>query len=146
MSPLPEIRATRSDEEREAAIALRFEVFVVEQGVPPELERDGEDATATHVIAIDPDGAIVATYRITADGETVKVGRLVVAARARRRGIAAALLADAEARARSGGARRLVLSAQTYATQLYAGAGYVASGDVYLDAGIEHIWMERTLA
>ena len=64
---------------------------------------------------------------------------------ARRRGIASKLLDRAEAEARAAGARRLVLHAQTYARALYETAGYRARGKLFIEAGIEHVAMERVL-
>ncbi|MBJ7331200.1 MAG: GNAT family N-acetyltransferase [Solirubrobacteraceae bacterium] len=141
-----EIREVADDAELRLAFALRKEVFTDEQGVPEDLDIDEHDATATQLVALDEDGAIVATCRLVRDADAVKFGRLVVKATARRRGIAGDMLEEAERRARAEGAGRLVLSAQTYAMPLYEAAGYVAHGDVYDDAGIEHIWMERPLA
>lgn len=140
-----EIREPASGDELRAAFDLRFAVFCDEQGVPVELELDEHDADALHLVAVEG-GDVLATCRLLRVGDTVKFGRLVVAVPARRRGIAAAMLEEAERRARAMGARRLALSAQTYAMGLYETAGYVAFGDTYDDAGIEHISMERELA
>lgn len=140
-----EIREPAGPEELRAAFDLRFAVFCDEQGVPVELELDEHDADALHLVAVEH-GRVLSTCRLVHVGDTVKFGRLVVARDARRRGIAAAMLEEAERRARAMRAHRLVLSAQTYAMGLYEGAGYVAFGDRYDDAGIEHISMERALA
>jgi predicted GNAT family N-acyltransferase len=64
---------------------------------------------------------------------------------ARRRGAASRLLEVAEQRARARGARRMALSAQVAVVGLYERAGYTAHGDVYLDAGIDHIDMDKPL-
>ena len=47
-----EVKVVERESELEAAIAVRFRVFVAEQSVPPEEELDDADATATHVIAV----------------------------------------------------------------------------------------------
>ena len=47
---------------REAALRLRERVFVLEQGVPLELEHDAHDATAWHAVLVDG-GEVVATRR-----------------------------------------------------------------------------------
>lgn len=140
-----EVRAVRDDGELRAAMALREAVFMGEQGVPRELERDGRDAQAAHLVALD-DGTVVGTARLLADGDVVRLGRLAVAPTARRRGIARRLLEHAEGWARERGSRAVVLSAQTGARALYDAAGYRASGPTYTEAGIEHIRMERDLA
>ena len=140
-----EVREAHDDEERRAAFALRHEVFVEEQGVPLELELDEHDATALHLVAID-DGRVVGTCRLVDGGDRAKFGRLVVARDARGRGIGSALLAESERRARELGRARMTLTAQTSAMGLYEQAGYTARGDVFLDAGIEHMTMEKALA
>jgi len=141
---MTEVREARDAAERDAAMAIRHAVFVEEQHVPVELEVDGRDDEAVHLVALRA-GAVVATCRLIAHGDTVHLGRLAVDRSARRQGVAGLLVAAAAAWARDHGARRLALSAQTYATGLYVAAGYVAVGDPYLEAGIEHVDMELDL-
>ena len=136
---------TRDSRERGAAMALRHEVFVREQRVPVELEVDEHDRAATHLVALE-DGLVVATCRLVRDGDAVKLGRLAVAREARRRGLATRLLEAAEAWSREQGARHLVLAAQLHACALYEAAGYQRRGLPFVEAGIEHVWMERALA
>jgi predicted GNAT family N-acyltransferase len=143
-----EVREARGDAERDAALALRHEVFVDEQGVPPELEIDEHDETALHLLAFDA-GRLVGVCRLvmgTPPAQRAKFGRLVVAREARGGGVGSALLGEAERRACALGAPCMVLTAQTAAVGLYERAGYTARGDVFLDAGIEHVTMEKALA
>jgi predicted GNAT family N-acyltransferase len=140
-----EVREARGEIERGAALELRHEVFVDEQGVPVELEIDEHDADALHLVAISDD-RVVGTCRVVYDRDRAKFGRLVVARAARGSGIGTALLGEAERRARAAGALTMVLAAQTTAMGLYERAGYTARGDVFLDAGIEHMTMEKALA
>jgi predicted GNAT family N-acyltransferase len=140
-----EVREARGDAERAAALALRHEVFVEEQGVPVELEVDEHDDDALHLVALDQD-RLVGTCRVVRDGARAKFGRLVVARDARGAGIGRALLDYAERRSRAGGTQEMVLTAQVAAMGLYERAGYTARGEVFLDAGIEHMTMEKALA
>jgi predicted GNAT family N-acyltransferase len=142
---MTEVRPARDAVEVRAAYALRHEVFVIEQRVPLEEELDRHDETALHLVAVDGD-RVVATCRLVEAGETFTLGRMAVAAAARRRGLASALLAAAETRARALGARRIALAAQTGALSLYEQAGYTAYGERFLDAGIEHLMMEKRLS
>jgi predicted GNAT family N-acyltransferase len=139
-----EVRPARDQSEGDAALALRHDVFCGEQGVSLEEELDGRDDEALHLVIVD-DGAVVGTCRLLAEGPEVKLGRMAVAPSHRGRGLAAALLVEADARARELGARRIALAAQLGAQSLYERAGYAAYGDVFLDAGIEHVMMGKVL-
>jgi ElaA protein len=140
----PEVRPAAGPDEVEQAFAVRREVFMDEQGVLEPEEFDGLDGDALHLVAVDG-GRVVATCRLVAGDGAMKLQRLAVLAGARRRGIAARLLAEAESRARAAGYRRMVLDAQTSAMPLYEGAGYAPEGDVFLDARIEHRRMLKEL-
>jgi len=139
-----EVRAASAPSEVWAALDLRREVFVDEQGVALEEDRDGRDDAALHLVAF-LDGALVGTCRLLVSGDRVKLGRMVVKATARGRGIAGLLLAEADARARDLGATTIVLGAQLTATGVYERAGYERYGDVFDDAGIDHVMMRKAL-
>jgi predicted GNAT family N-acyltransferase len=140
-----EVRRARDPGEVEAALALRREVFCDEQGVTLEDELDGRDDEALHIVALD-DGVLVGTCRLLVEGDTVTLGRMAVARAARGRGLAGELLAEAEARSRELGARRIVMAAQVGARSVYERVGYEPYGDVFLDAGIDHVMMAKELA
>jgi predicted GNAT family N-acyltransferase len=139
-----EVRPARDQSEVDAALALRHDVFCIEQGVSLEEELDGRDDEALHLVAVEG-GAVVATCRLLAEGSEVNLGRMAVATAHRGRRLAAALLVEADARARARGARRIVLGAQLTAQAVYERAGYAPYGDVFLDAGIEHVMMGKPL-
>ncbi len=126
-------------------MALRRRVFVAEQGVPPDLERDGLDAGALHLLARRGDD-VVGCCRLVPDGAAMRLGRMAVAAPARGAGVGAALLRYAERVARVAGAREVTLHAQLSARGFYARAGYRAEGGEFLDAGIVHVAMRRDVS
>ena len=142
----------------EAVYALRHEVFVVGQGVPVELERDELDASADHAVALDAAGSVVGTGRLVdgridqegrlepgTAGTVGTVGRMAVAASARRTGTGRALLDLLVRRAADRGLPEVELHAQLHARAFYERAGFTPFGDVYLEAGIEHLGMRRVL-
>jgi predicted GNAT family N-acyltransferase len=139
-----DIRPARDRSEVDAALALRYDVFCVEQGVSLDEERDGRDDEALHLVVVDR-GEVVGTCRLLAEGSEVKLGRMAVAASHRGRRLAAALLVEADAQARDLRARRIVLAAQLTAQAVYVRAGYAPYGDVFLDADIEHVMMAKAL-
>jgi predicted GNAT family N-acyltransferase len=122
-------------------LALRRKVFVDEQRVPPEMEFDKHDLTATHLVAV-ADGSVVGCLRIVFLDQHAKFGRVVVAASARGRGIATAMMRHAMELARARGETRFYLTAQSDKLGLYEKLGFVAFGDEFDDAGIPHFAMK----
>lgn len=139
-----EVRRPRGDDELKAALRLREDVFVGEQGVPLSVEVDDRDPEATHLVAVQ-DGEVVATLRLIEGGDALLLGRLAVRADARRQGLATLLLHESERIARRRGRRRILLNAQTYACELYAAVGYRERGSTFMEAGIQHVRMELFL-
>jgi predicted GNAT family N-acyltransferase len=132
-----------------AVFDLRVEVFVVEQGVPRELELDEYDDTAIHLVALDGDEA-VGTLRLIMAGEgaeeMAKIGRVAVRAARRKSGIGSRLMAHGEALARQRGAREILLHAQTAVAPFYRRLGYREEGDIFDEAGIPHVTMRKRIA
>ena len=130
----------------DAVHALRRLVFIDEQGVDPEEEWDGLDDDAVHAVAI-LDDVVVGTGRLLlgGGGAEARIGRMAVRQELRREGIGARILAALEAEAASRGAERALLHAQTYVKEFYAGAGYTEHGDLFYEAGIEHVAMIKDL-
>ncbi|SFK62142.1 GNAT family N-acetyltransferase [Geodermatophilus ruber] len=125
--------------------ALRTRVFVEEQGVPPEIERDDADATAVHALSRDDEGRVVATGRLLLRGTSAGIGRMATDASARGRGHGAAVLSSLQDEALRRGATEVELHAQLTARGFYERAGYAAVGNVYEEAGIPHVTMVRRL-
>ncbi len=128
------------------AAAVRNCVFVAEQGVPAEMELDELDSVVTHAVARDAGGHCIGTARLIPERDgTARIGRMAVLADWRGQGVGAALLCRLFELAAGTGRRRLVLSAQIQAVPFYQRYGFVAEGGEYLDAGIRHMTMRRTL-
>jgi predicted GNAT family N-acyltransferase len=128
-------------EDMPAVFALRHEVFVMGQGVPAELELDELDAVSDHAVSL-RDGVVVGTGRLLPDGT---IGRMAVAEAVRGQGVGAEVLACLEDQARARGHRTVELHAQVHAAGFYDKAGYTPYGEVYLEAGIEHVSMRKEL-
>jgi predicted GNAT family N-acyltransferase len=140
-----EVRPARSPKEVADALHLRERVFAGEQGVPVAADRDGRDSEAAHLVAVEG-GSVIGTCRLVFRGRVARLGRLAVEPDWRGRGVGAALLDEAERCARDAGADRIDLHAQTAARSLYARGGYVERGEEFVEEGIEHVAMEKSIA
>jgi predicted GNAT family N-acyltransferase len=124
---------------------LRVRVFVGEQGVDAEEETDDLDNEATQIVALD-ESTVIATCRLRDVGDGAwKLERMAVEAHLRGAGVGGRLLAGAENEAREHGASTMLLHAQRRAEPFYAAHGYVAEGETFLEAEIEHVRMTKAL-
>ena len=121
--------------------AIRFEVFVEEQGVPAESEIDDHDPLSIHAIAWS-DGQAAACGRLLPDGH---IGRMAVRKAWRGQGVGALVMQHLMERALQRGDREVVLSAQTHAIGFYEKFGFIAEGNEYLDCDIPHRDMRKRL-
>lgn len=131
-------------------LLVRRAVFIREQGVSEEEEideHDGDPATVTSAVHVlgRVEGFPSATGRLMLDqpeGENAHIGRVAVMEQLRERGYGRAVMEALQAEARERGFPGITLGAQLHAIPFYEGLGYVARDDVFLDAGIEHRWMD----
>ena len=139
------IQVRQSDYESDEAFlrAVRFEVFVDEQRVPPEIEMDERDPHCIHFLAFEGQRA-VGTVRIDLE-QNGKIGRLAVLAACRRRGIGRALMEACHSLAAQHGLDTVWCHAQVAAESFYRGLGYGAVGQVFEEAGIAHRRMRKRL-
>lgn len=121
---------------------LRVVVFVVEQGVPMDMEQDESDPVSLHAVAENTAGEVVATGRLLPDGH---IGRLAVAAGWRGRGIGGHVLDALIAEAARRNLPEVVLHAQVQAEAFYLRRGLVPEGEVFDEAGIAHRVMRKSL-
>lgn len=127
---------------RALARPIRLRVFVEEQGVPVALEWDAHDAASEHAVAFDATGEALGTGRLLPDGH---IGRMAVLAAKRRKGVGGAILRALMARARTRGMSEVILNAQIQAAPFYARHGFAACGDEFMEAGIPHVEMRRSV-
>jgi predicted GNAT family N-acyltransferase len=127
--------------QKTAASAIRNQVFIVEQNVPPDIEMDDMDAHCIHAIALDDNGVAIGTGRLLPDGH---IGRMAVLASARGQGVGGLILKSLMQAAKQRGDTCVVLNAQVHAEEFYTAYGFVAVGKSFMEAGIAHIEMAHT--
>jgi hypothetical protein len=121
--------------------SIRYEVFVGEQNVPEKLEIDGLDDEAKHVLAF-VDGVPIGTGRILIDGH---LGRVAVLKNYRGHGIGKLIMKELMKWAHDLSLEKVWLSSQWHAHSFYLDLGFVCVGEIYKEAGIDHIKMYRVL-
>ena len=127
------------------ALAIRHEVFVLEQNVPIELEIDDHDGIAWHILAYEGDQPVATARLVTLDADRVKIGRVSTLEAYRHRGIATGLVRLLLEYAQREGFSEAILDSQLPVLPLYEKLGFVPQGEVFLDADILHRRMSRKL-
>jgi len=141
-----EIRRLDEGASLEDAFDVRVDVFVEGQDIAQDLEMDGKDETARHVVAYESDRPVGTARLRNPDPGVAKIERVAVRDAYRGRGVGTALMDAIEAGARDDGLDRAVLHAQTRVEDFYAALGYErTSDDVFDDAGIPHVEMAKDL-
>lgn len=121
---------------------VRTQVFIQEQHVPVDLEWDGLDESASHLLAMFEDRPIacarIVDYKI--------IGRMAVLKQWRGMDLGMALLLEAIKICKAQGSKTILLSAQTHAIDFYSRAGFKVVSGEYMDANIPHVDMLLVLA
>lgn len=120
-------------------------MFCDEQGVTLAADRDGRDPEAIHLVVAAGD-RLAGTCRLLIEHGVARLGRMAVDPALRGEGVGAELLREANRVAAAAGAPLIRLHAQTYARGVYDRAGYEVRGEPFLEAGIEHVAMEKRVA
>jgi predicted GNAT family N-acyltransferase len=120
---------------------IRENVFIKEQNIPKNIEFDGLDAKAKHVIVFDNKEAI-GTGRILPDGH---IGRIAVKKSYRGKGIGAIIMKKLINAAENLYLDEVWLSSQYHAKDFYLKLGFEEFRGIFQEAGINHIRMKKTV-
>ncbi len=137
MAPAVEIVPVRSADQMAAAYAIRRRVFIEEQSIDQNLERDHYDLSALHVLALQ-DGHPAGCGRMVLTAAGAKIGRMAVLPEHRGRGLGRMVLDHLIALARRNGAVLAYLHAQVAVEGFYLKRGFQPVGEVFEEAGIPH--------
>ena len=129
-------------------LRLRCQVFVVEQQCAYQ-DVDGNDERADHLLAWNADDRLCGYLRAFAPGKTdavARIGRVVTAPAHRGTGLGHWLMEEAlRYIAQRYGSAEVELSAQAYLERVYGKFGFVRSSGNYLEDGIPHCDMRRSI-
>ncbi|MFZ2102621.1 MAG: GNAT family N-acetyltransferase [Oricola sp.] len=144
----PLCRRVAARDDLAACFAIRQVVFVEEQQVAPEIDRDGLDDACIHYMA-EIAGKPVATARVQMQPGRIKIQRVAVLREARGKRVGEALmrfLMDDLAASDEATGREFFLSSQAQAIPFYERLGFTVCSDEYPDAGIPHRDMRAEIA
>jgi predicted GNAT family N-acyltransferase len=127
----------------EDAKVVRRIVFQKEQGIDGELDFDGNDDTATHVVAY-YEKKPIGTGRIRKIADTsAKIERVAVVKDKRKMGIGKLIMKTMDEYLEKSEINTVTLDAQVHAKSFYESLGYVQKGEVFEEVGIPHVVMTK---
>ena len=126
------------------ALTIRIKVFVEEQLVPLEEERDAYDDTALH-FGVFVEDKMVGTGRVVLIDKKGKIGRVAILPEYRGFGIGTKLMETILRTCEEQGLTEAFLGAQLQALDFYGKLGFSAEGPIFDDGGIPHRLMRRSL-
>lgn len=124
---------------------LRYDTFVVERGVPEDVEFDGKDGEFLH-FTLWEDGELVSCLRGNENGNLLHIGRFAVKKELRKNGYGKILMEKLCNYAKENGYTGVELSAVETAVGFYEKQGFFKIGDFYLETGVPHIYMKKEFA
>ncbi len=126
------------------AFRVRTLVFVEEQKVPSEEEIDQYEEESIHFLLVD-NGESVGAGRFRVLDQKGKIERICVLSSLRGKGAGRVMMRAIESYAQSQMIPTLKLNAQTQAIPFYEKLGYAIVSEEFLDAGIPHKTMEKSI-
>lgn len=125
-------------------LALRAEVFVVEQNCPYQ-DVDGKDVDSIHLLGF-IDNELMAYARILKQGISYKdyasIGRIVISPKKRGNNYGHELVSYSINQCKeSFVGQPIKISAQSHLEKFYSAHGFLSTGEAYLEDGIPHIAM-----
>jgi len=138
------IQITHWDEAKSHVMPIRREVFINEQQVPEELEWDEFDQDALHAI-VKKEQEVIGTARLIIDGQDARLGRMAIKKDFRGQGIGQEMLEALVTKLLELHVTLIKLHAQVHAVSFYAKLGFEAHGEIFSEAGIDHVNMQKVL-
>ncbi|MFB5089143.1 GNAT family N-acetyltransferase [Psychrobacillus sp. PGGUH221] len=138
------VKIVQTKEELDTVFDIRIKVFVHEQLVPMEEEIDEYENDSVHFLLYDGENSI-GTGRFRIVNGIGKVERICVLSDKRKRGSGKCIMQGIEEYAIRQNINKLMLHGQTHAEKFYIHLGYKTVSDVFFEAGIPHVVMEKEI-
>ena len=135
-----EIKIATTIEYLDICYKLRDIVFVQEQNVPIEEEKDELDKTAVHFLLF-KGGAPIGVGRLVSKGNTAKIGRFCILKEHRKKGAGLFFMKEIMDYCKKQKFKKISISAQEHALGFYEKLGFKICSGKYIDANIPHFDM-----
>ena len=139
------LKLVASNDELQDALEVRRQVFVEEQGIPENLEYDGSDHEAMHMVAKDGE-RVIGTARVQLlTTSQAKIERMAILGPYRHKGIGTKIVSFLNEELTNRQVKQVVLHAQYTVVTFYESCGFEELGSPFMEAGIKHIKMQKRL-
>lgn len=138
----------KTNEELEYCLEVRRKVFVEEKGVPKEIEIDKFDKDAScceHFIVFENEKAVGAFRIRRLDKETVRLQRFCFLSECRGKGFGKKALDFIDEYYKKEGIKLITADAKFEVSPFYEKCGYAVVSDVFEEAGIPHVKIEKEI-
>ena len=125
-------------EAQKEAFEVRKAVFILEQGVPEEMEIDEFDPVSIHILAYSNHSCVATARLVLNENGSGQIGRMAILSKFRKQGLGRQIMEKLLELAQSKGLASLFLHAQVNAIPFYEKLGFQAVGPTYDEAGIPH--------
>lgn len=142
---MQKVKMAENQVEKEQAFDIRKKVFVEEQGVPMHFEMDEHDDSAVHFVGYNLEQPIAAGRIREIESGIGKIERVCVLQEYRGQNVGILMMNEMEEYARKAGLFTLKLNSQSYAVPFYEKLDYKVTSPEFLDAGIPHRAMEKSI-
>ncbi len=134
-----------SDKEIEGAFEVRRKVFIEEQGISEDLELDGRDSEALHMVVKDGERVIGTARVLFLATSQAKIERMAILIPFRRKGIGGRIISFLNEELKKKQVEKVFLHAQYPVITFYKSVGFREQPPPFWEAGIKHIKMQRIL-
>ena len=131
-----------TEQQLKDAFFVRKKVFIEEQHVPIELEKDEYDNESTHFVLYDNEKPI-GTGRFRLMNDSGKIERVCILPSYRGLGAGNHIMKAIEDYAKTNAVPNIILHAQKHAIPFYKKLGYQEDSKEFFDAGIPHKSMKK---
>lgn len=136
------IKVVENEKEMKEVLGIRKIIFIEEQNIPENRERDELDEKATHFL-VKFNNRPIGAARVRFLGNTGKLERISLLRSHRRRGYGKRVVDYLAKYCEEKGVSEIVLHSQLYLKEFYERCGFKPRGKIFFEAGVEHIEMFR---